>query len=155
MSVRLHAPGPRRLPGPVRSTESVPTAPGGPLAPLASLLAFGAGLAVVAGRNPEQPGHYPICPFHAMTGLWCPGCGSLRAMHALAHGDLGTALHRNVLLVASLPVLAYGWFHWLRNSLDGHHARPAPRVFSSLVVVAALLGFGVLRNLPGFGFLAP
>ena len=137
------------------STGGVPAAGRGPVAPLASLLAFVAGLAVVAGRNPEQPGHYPVCPFHAVTGLWCPGCGSLRAMHAIAHGDLGTALHRNVLLVASLPVLAYGWFHWLRNSLDGLRARPAPRLFSSLLVVAALLGFGLLRNLPGFGFLAP
>jgi hypothetical protein len=126
-----------------------------PVAPMAGLVAFGTALAYVGCRSPERAGRYPVCPFHAATGLWCPGCGSLRAMHALANGDLITAVHRNVLLIGSLPLLAYGWLWWLRRSFDDGRARPAPRVFSSLSVVAALVAFGVLRNLPGFGFLAP
>ena len=41
--------------------------------------------------DPNQPGHYPTDPFLAITGLYCPGCGTLRALHALARGDLLTA----------------------------------------------------------------
>jgi hypothetical protein len=133
--------------------DAVVRGPGGPLAGLAG---FAACLAVVGSRSPEQPGHYPVCPFHALTGLWCPGCGSLRAMHALAHGDLTTAAHRNVLLVTALPLLAYGWLRWLRNSIRRHIPAGVPSpVFSSLLSIGVVFGFGVLRNLPWFGFLAP
>ncbi len=38
--------------------------------------------------DPERCGFYPICIFHQSTGLLCPGCGSLRAMHQLLHGHL-------------------------------------------------------------------
>lgn len=27
-----------------------------------------------------------ICPFHALTGLYCPGCGGTRAFYAFIHG---------------------------------------------------------------------
>ena len=40
-----------------------------------------------------------LAEFHAMTGLWCPGCGGLRAVHDLTHGHLVTALHENALVV--------------------------------------------------------
>ncbi|MEO6703475.1 MAG: DUF2752 domain-containing protein [Jatrophihabitantaceae bacterium] len=45
----------------------------------------------------------PLCPLHAMTGLWCPLCGVTRASHALLHGQLGTALQDNLLFVLALP----------------------------------------------------
>src|SRR6266513_4699752 len=55
--------------------------------------------------SPSQYPFYPRCPLHAMTGLHCPGCGSLRAVHSLLHGDIGAALHFNALLILSLPFL--------------------------------------------------
>src|SRR5690606_29528852 len=50
---------------------------------LAVTVAGAAATLVVATVSPEEPGHYPTCPFLALTGAWCPGCGSLRALHAL------------------------------------------------------------------------
>ena len=43
-----------------------------------------AGLALAATAyvglvDPNESGHYPTCPFLALTGRFCPGCGSLRA----------------------------------------------------------------------------
>lgn len=38
------------------------------------------------------------CPFHALTGWYCPGCGSTRAVEAAFRGDVEQALHNNALL---------------------------------------------------------
>src|SRR5690242_14513344 len=59
--------------------------------------------------DPRFYSFYPTCLFHRTTGLLCPGCGSLRAVHELLHGHLRAAFHYNPLLVAGLPFLAvYG-----------------------------------------------
>ena len=50
----------------------------------------------------------PLCPFHAVTGLWCPLCGSLRGLELLGDGQMLAALGSNLLLVVTLPVLAWG-----------------------------------------------
>ena len=50
----------------------------------------------------------PLCPFHAATGLYCPLCGSLRGVGDLAHGHVMAALGSNLLLVVTLPLLAWG-----------------------------------------------
>ena len=59
---------------------------------------------MLAVRNPNVSGSYGVCPFKAVTGWDCPFCGGLRGTYALIHGDVATALDRNVLL----PVLARG-----------------------------------------------
>lgn len=125
-------------------------------APVGVAAAVAAAATWVAAVDPDQPGHYPLCPFHAGTGLWCPGCGSLRAVHALTHGDLMAAVHRNVLLVAALPVVAYAWVGWLRAAGGARSgARLRVRTGHGYALVGLILAFGVLRNLPGFSFLAP
>src|SRR5262245_36358819 len=73
-----------------------------------ALLAILGSAAVLFWFNPAQSGFYPTCYFHSWTGLLCPGCGSLRAMHQLLHGDIVAAMHFNVLFVLSLPIAA--WF---------------------------------------------
>ena len=56
--------------------------------------------------NPEIPGRWPTCPWLLLTGTYCPGCGTLRATHALTEGDLPLALHRNPFAVITYAVLA-------------------------------------------------
>lgn len=48
----------------------------------------------------------PKCPFHMLTGLDCPGCGSQRAIHSMLNGDFEAALRYNALLVLAIPYLA-------------------------------------------------
>lgn len=97
---------------------------------------------------------FPSCLFHDVTGWYCPGCGMTRALHALVHFDLVRAVAMNALLVLSLPLLAV-------MALQGFTQRallPAAvsRVlFNGRVWIGVLLVFGVLRNLPGFEWLAP
>ena len=53
--------------------------------------------------NPEQAIWMPKCPFHLLTGLQCPSCGSQRAIHQLLHGHLEEAWRYNPFLVVSMP----------------------------------------------------
>ncbi len=99
--------------------------------------------------NPALHGFYPRCAFYQLTGCYCPGCGGLRALHQLLHGHLLTALKSNGLAVLGLPLAA--WWVWRQWAHDG----AAIRARWVWWFVAALLVFGVARNLPGFGWLAP
>jgi len=61
-------------------------------------------LALLYWFDPTSHGFYPRCQFRALTGLDCPGCGGLRATHALLHGDLASAWQLNALYVSMLPI---------------------------------------------------
>jgi hypothetical protein len=114
-----------------------------------------AALAFLGSVDPNEPGHYPTCPFLAVTGWFCPGCGSLRALHALAHGDLRAALAHNPLLVLTVPALLGWWAAWLVRSVRGRPRRWVAPAWTIWAFLAVVLVFGVARNLPGAAFLAP
>ncbi len=58
--------------------------------------------------EPTADSFYPKCPFHSLTGLQCPGCGTLRGLHALSHGHLIEAFRLNALMVIALLIAALG-----------------------------------------------
>ncbi|MFC5576773.1 DUF2752 domain-containing protein [Lysobacter niabensis] len=97
---------------------------------------------------------FPSCVFHDLTGWDCPGCGITRALHALVHFDLWRALAMNAFLVLSLPLLAAMAVHGLTQRA-WLPARIRRVVFDGRWWIAALVAFGVVRNLPGFEWLAP
>lgn len=134
----------------------MPTRAGGLTGPALAAGAAAAGLALVALVDPSRPGHYPTCPFLALTGLSCPGCGSLRALHALAHGRVAEAVGLNALLVlVALPLLALAWVGWARRAAA---RRPRARLAHPAWVWALLaltVAFGAARNSPGGAWLAP
>ena len=112
-------------------------------------------LAALFVFNPAEHAFYPQCFFHHATGLQCPGCGGLRAMHQLLHGHLLAALHLNALAVVALPVGAWllaGEFIERRRGLVARHFVRPRWVWCG---VAAFLLFSILRNLPAFAFLSP
>ncbi|MGV1009996.1 MAG: DUF2752 domain-containing protein [Dermatophilaceae bacterium] len=109
--------------------------------------------AYVWAVDPNQPGHYLPCPTYLLTGTYCPGCGGLRSMHALLHGDLATSLERNPAVAPGVVLLAVLGVLWIRRG------RPPIRVDPSgwrLRLVLLLVGvFWVLRNVPGWTWLSP
>lgn len=162
--------------GPAREGETptivavaiiAPTAPGREVttwrrrvAPVATTVAVGAAAVLVWRNDPAAPGsHFPACPFHAATGLWCPGCGLTRGMHALLHGDVGAALAHNVLTPVAAVVIVWALLAWLLRAWDRQAPRPPRPVARALVTIGpvVLVAFGVLRNLPlaPFRALAP
>ena len=126
---------------------------------LAALLVIGAtGLLLLRIFDPATSGVFPPCPLHYLTGWYCPGCGSLRAMHALLHGDLRLAWAMNPLAVVLLPFLVYGLASEILRALRGYGLPqvmlPASAIRALCVVIIL---FGVIRNLsmPPFNLLAP
>lgn len=117
------------------------------------LAIWGAGLlgccALLFYFNPAQHSFYPRCAFFQMTGWQCPGCGGLRAAHQLLQGHVGEAFRLNALAVLGMPLAAWWlWRNWARGG-----ARV--RVRWVWLFLAGLLLFGVMRNLPWFGWLSP
>ncbi|MCO5999643.1 DUF2752 domain-containing protein [Actinoallomurus rhizosphaericola] len=124
--------------------------------PYAVLAAVLGAACYVSAVDPNHPGHYPTCPFLALTGYYCPGCGSLRMIHAIGHGHLAEAFGRNPLAFATLPFLAYLWVRWVWAARKGRPVRS--RILQPAVIVgftAVILLFWVVRNLPIGRALAP
>ena len=110
---------------------------------------------LLAVRDPHVPHSYGGCPLYVLTGLWCPACGGLRATHDLAQGDLAGAWSMNPLWVLAVPVVLVLWGRWVSRAARGRRAGPAP-VWGAWVLLVAVVGFGVLRNVPAFApWLAP
>jgi hypothetical protein len=101
-------------------------------------------------KDARVPGFFPQCPFHFITGLFCPGCGSQRAVSSLLHGEIMLALNYNVLLVASLPLIIYAAIISLITALANKPVRQ--NIFYSPVFarwfLAAVIIFWVVRNIP-------
>lgn len=108
--------------------------------------------------NPSSSYLFPPCPFHALTGLHCPGCGSLRALHNLLHGHPIKALGLNPLMILLLPFIAYESIRYFLDGILGVHL---PKIFIPAFYIWIFLGivvsFWILRNIPFYPFvlLAP
>ena len=108
------------------------------------------GILIMAGVvlfcfDPTQYHFYPACILHRTTGLLCPGCGSLRALHQLLHGHLITAFRFNPLLVVALAALAViGVVYELRTQTLQWLK---PRWLWALGIIC--LAVSIWRNLPG------
>ena len=102
--------------------------------------------------DPVRVPIYPQCLFHQVTGLDCPGCGSLRALHALLHGQIVAALRFNAFVVLSLPLFAWLGLDFLRRKKTASSLQIRP-VWLWLYL-GALVTFGIVRDLPAPLFVA-
>ena len=138
---------------------TAPTPPRGVLARLAvpaGILAAVAGaFAYVGAVDPDEPGHYPVCPLLRYTGLYCPGCGGLRSAHAFIHGDLPTALHDNAPAVVAYLGFAVVWTVWVVRAARGRPLRIDLGPVPMWTAGALMLVFTIVRNLPFGGWLHP
>jgi hypothetical protein len=108
-------------------------------------------------RDPHRSGSWGLCPWLLLTGTYCPGCGGLRAVNDLTHGDLAAAASSNLLLVGALPLLVAWWarsvalgWRGVVPSVDGRRA-----VVSAVLLGVLAVGFAVLRNTGAGAWLAP
>jgi hypothetical protein len=118
-----------------------------PLAILAGVYALSCLLPMpgVDGRILHLPS---ICPFNALTGLPCPGCGLTRAFVCIAHGHLLEAVHWHplapVVFMAGIVALVDNAARWSTGrSLFPDAPRWRSRVYWGAAVV--FLMFGLAR----------
>lgn len=106
------------------------------------------GAAMLYVFDPARYGFYPACALYRTTGLFCPGCGSLRAMHQLLHGHLIEALRFNALFVFSVPFVVGFAGLWLTRTLkDQPFSLPVKPWWIWIGLVVVFL-FAIARNLP-------
>ena len=75
------------------------------ITPLTVLIVGGVGVLVLYFVNPADVSWFPRCPFHLLTGLKCPGCGTLRGLHQLMHLHFREAWNLNPLMILSIPLI--------------------------------------------------
>ncbi|MBT2453884.1 DUF2752 domain-containing protein [Streptomyces sp. ISL-86] len=150
---------------PLTPVPAVPLAPAPPVpasrgrrlaTPALSLAGVAAAFAYVGTVDPNEPGHYPVCPLFRLTGILCPGCGGLRSAHAFAHGDLATAFGANAMAVIGYFFFAGFMALWLVRAYQGGRVprlAVKPQYWWGIGVVA--LAFTVVRNSPIGAALAP
>lgn len=102
-------------------------------------------LAYIGLADPHRPGFgFPGCPFKMLTGWNCPLCGGLRMTHDVLHGDLAAAVVDNVYALVGIPLLVL----WL--VMCWRRGRQVPPLALTSVVIATMVIWTVVRNLPGF-----
>lgn len=107
--------------------------------------------------DPLEESFFPKCPFYSITGFYCPGCGSQRALHALIHLDILGVLKNNILFPLGLLIFGYNivvqFFKYkgrkIKNLL---YAKYTPIILLMIFII-----FGILRNIDQepFTYLAP
>jgi hypothetical protein len=124
------------------------------------LLTGGAVLATTVAlhfRDPHQHGSWGLCPLYALTGIYCPGCGALRATNDLSDGHLWQAASSNLLFVALIPLIVFGYLRWVADAWnDVRRTRNVALQRNLGIVLLGLMAvFTLARNLPFGTWLAP
>jgi len=99
------------------------------------------------------------CPSVRFLGLYCPGCGTLRATHHLLHGEVVTSFRYNpLLLLLGLPAATWIAARSIRvvaGKPNGGGLAGLTRPAMSRWVIALpviIIAWAVVRNIPGRGF---
>lgn len=108
--------------------------------------------------DPGKHKIFPRCIFYSISGYYCPGCGSQRAIHNLLHLDLAGVVSNNLLFLPAILAIVYHYLHPLLNRKlnwklpNIFYLKDTPWIIFGIIVV-----FWVLRNVSFYPFcvLAP
>jgi len=111
--------------------------------------------------NPvSQKNLFIPCPVNLLTGMYCPGCGNTRALHALVHLDFLGMMDYNLMFPFLFFILTWLLVGEYLNLLLGRRVLWLPKRVSPILIILAaiaLTAFTILRNVPIYPFtiLAP
>jgi hypothetical protein len=126
-------------------------------APLLAIGGLTTATAALHFRDPHVSGSWGFCPTSLM-GLYCPGCGGLRAVNDLTNADVAGAASSNLVLVVIAPFVVLGLLVWLVDSWRGVRRevawRSVPWPLYSLGITL-IVAFTISRNFAFGAWLAP
>ena len=94
------------------------------------------------------------CIFHKITGLYCPGCGITRMFISLFKLNIYQAFRYNPLVFILLIMSTlYFLVDSLKYGITKAHINLPKSIYIILLII--VIGFGILRNIPLFSYLAP
>lgn len=108
--------------------------------------------------DPAKHSLFPRCIFNSITGYYCPGCGSQRAIHSLLHLRLMDVVSYNFLFLPAALLILYHYLHPLLNRFFG---LKLPNILyhklTPWIIFMVIILFWIFRNIPVFPFsvLAP
>ncbi len=108
--------------------------------------------------NPSEYSIFPKCPFYSITGLYCPGCGSQRAVHQILNGHIISGLSHNVLIILLVLVLTYdAMVIAINKMLKRHYKNILYKATTTYAVLIIVILFWIFRNIDlyPFSILAP
>ncbi|MGZ4583023.1 MAG: DUF2752 domain-containing protein [Mycobacterium sp.] len=126
---------------------SAPPAWGAPLMVAASATLVCAAVWVGDPTTPHGP--LPVCPTKALLGIDCPGCGSMRMLYSLMHGNVLAAARFNALGLVAMVLLTWAYMAWTYGRVTGTRVRSWQHGrWSAAVALALVVAWFVVRNLP-------
>jgi len=102
----------------------------------------------------------PPCVFYELTGLYCIGCGSGRALLSLFSGNITAAFRYQPLVIIFLPFVSYYCLKMYIAFVFGKDILPFPTIKGrtvGMIILVVFIAFWILRNIPFYPFtcLAP
>ena len=95
--------------------------------------------------DPAHSDWAPKCPFWLLTGYYCPGCGSQRAIHCFLNGRILEGMRYNYLL---LPSLVYVVFLTIAPR-DSRLGKVLTSSTACWILLFAFMAWWVVRNIFG------
>ncbi|MBN1971699.1 MAG: DUF2752 domain-containing protein [Candidatus Delongbacteria bacterium] len=107
---------------------------------------IGSVLYVYYALDPIRDSIFPPCMFHQLTGFYCPGCGTQRALHSILHGKIlsGVILNPLPVLLLFLIILFY-----IKNRYNMYNKSFLTGMQSKIIVIVVML-YTVIRNMFNF-----
>lgn len=114
---------------------------------------------IVFMTDPSKTPITPPCSFNYFTGLYCPGCGMTRAIHAALHFRFFEAFSYNLLWPFMIVIISgsfYIWFYFLvsgKNPFNPFNEFFKKYSFLGWTIVIVIFAFWILRNIPIYPFI--
>jgi len=98
--------------------------------------------------------YFPKCIFHNLTGLYCPLCGTQRAISSLLHGNILLATKDNLLVIVAIPFSAFLFAGSFSKTLNRKNINYRIIYSSTFLraVLFVLVVFTIVRNIPVYPF---
>jgi hypothetical protein len=128
----------------------------GLLLPGAAAAGGAAAVLLLHVRDPHIEGAYGLCPVYALFGVYCPGCGGMRAVHNLTEGHIVDSLHSNLLALPVLTLYVLWVGDWAIRAWRGKGPRvPGISSLTMWTLLGSIAVYTVVRNTPWGTWLTP